>query len=603
MCIDYLIIDGMMLQIRIIEVRFLALPLVTASRFLLLVLTFFWSMTVYSQSADDLQRIQEQQNQINQLEQQRQNELLKEQDPRLKLPQSFDVEELPAIEGGSEQCFDVQTIELQGAHSMSEEDREALLQPFYNTCIGINEIKQLMRVITNYYIGRGYVTTRVYIPQQDLGNGVLKLLVVEGITSSIEMNEPDSRVNLATAFPGLEGKLLNLRDIEQGLDQINRLQSNNATMQLLPGDTPGKSHILITNQQSKVWNGNFSVDNYGSKSTGEHRATLTLGIDNPLGLNDFWSMSLSKNTELDVEHKLSQSALLSFNIPYGYWNYTGSHSFSEYDSLIGTATQTYVSEGNTQTTNLGLQRVLSRSQQSKLTLTLGGTHKNSKNYIEGTKLVSGSPKLTVLNANLTSVFAGLNGLWTLDGGIHRGVKAIGAVELPGAGDDFVPTVEFWKFNGSASYSKSLDFAPADLTGSWASSFNLQYANDYLYGSEQVSIGGQYTVRGFDGTSISGDRGFYWRNDLTFNTASPFSGRLAEWVGLIRPYIALDAGYIDKRQENSGGSMVGALIGVRNYSRYVNLDLGYGFPIRYPDRLDTYGDVDSFVLHMKVSIPL
>uniref|UniRef100_UPI0023EE4F56 POTRA domain-containing protein n=1 Tax=Pseudomonas mosselii TaxID=78327 RepID=UPI0023EE4F56 len=85
---------------------------------------------------------------------------------------------------------------------------------------------------TDHYLGRGLVTSRAYLPQQDLSSGHLQVLVVEG---RLEGLRPDSSSGLsdrelAMAFPGAIDQRLNLREIEQMVDQLNRLPSNKAQM-------------------------------------------------------------------------------------------------------------------------------------------------------------------------------------------------------------------------------------------------------------------------------------------------------------------------------------------------------------------------------------
>ncbi len=97
----------------------------------------------------------------------------------------------------------------------------------------------MIKKLTKVYLDKGYVTARFYIPDQDIKNSkTLKFVVVEGKLSDIYYNgSPASPYNYVvwSAFPGLEGHILNMRDIEQGLDQINRLISGHAKSELLPG--------------------------------------------------------------------------------------------------------------------------------------------------------------------------------------------------------------------------------------------------------------------------------------------------------------------------------------------------------------------------------
>ena len=53
------------------------------------------------------------------------------------------------------------------------------------------------------------------------------------------------------------------------------------------------------------------------------------------------------------------------------------------------------------------------------------------------------------------------------------------------------------------------------------SFDSQYSWNTLYGTDQFSIGGEYTIRGFRNENISGDNGYYIRNDLSVSLQQLF----------------------------------------------------------------------------------
>lgn len=145
-------------------------------------------------------------------------------------------------------CFDITVIEFEGADHLSATVKQQLVAPFLNQCIDLDKINQLLKVISEWYLDRDYVTSRAYVTAQDLATGSLLITVIEGVIETIELDDPDSRINTNTAFPWMTGKLLNLRDIEQGLEQINRLQSSQATMDITPGKTPGASIIQVKTQ-------------------------------------------------------------------------------------------------------------------------------------------------------------------------------------------------------------------------------------------------------------------------------------------------------------------------------------------------------------------
>lgn len=548
-----------------------------------------------------LEQIQRQQDRILQEEQLRRQEQLRQQDPARRPPGNIGPDLAPtgpdALPSGP--CSQVNAIRLEGAERLTREEQEQLTAPYVGRCVGLQEIGELMRAITNRYIELGLVTTRVYIPQQDLGTGTLRLLVLEGKVGELRLQDPDSRVSLATAFPGVRGRVLNIRDIEQGLDQINRLRSNSASMELQPSAQPGVTDIVIANQQGMWLSGNITVDDYGSPATGDVRATASFAADNVLGLNDAWFVSLSRNTDAHPGSRLSESSLVSFNLPYGYWNFFASAANSRYNTIVSSLTQQFLSTGETDTYSVGVQRVLARGQTSKLTLNVGLTHKDSRNYIEGSLLTTSSPKLTDVQVGLTSVFFAGGGFWTVDGGVSRGVNWFGVEPLPGAGTGTVPTPEYLRLQAAASFSRP--FRIADVEGNWSTSVQGQTSRDYLYGSEQISIGGLYTVRGFDGTSIAGDRGLYWRNE--FSTLLPASDdpRAARIFGRLQPYIGLDVGHVFGREGQPGGTLAGAVLGVRALAGQVSFDFGYGVPLHVTDWLKHRGNVENHSLYGRVSV--
>lgn len=547
-----------------------------------------------------IDQIRQQQEQLQRDEQQRREQLLRQQDPARRLPGSVGIdgpEPLPDVpEGGP--CFTVQRLELEGASRLDAAAQAEVARPFIGQCVGIQEIRELMREITNRYVAMGLVTTRVYIPQQDMSKGLLKLLVLEGKVGEISLSDEQAGVYLATAFPGLEGRVLNLRDIEQGLDQINRLRSNGATMELQPSARPGFTNILIRNQPGNRVSGGLTLDNYGSPSTGDWRGTLNLSVDNPMGLNDSWFGSFSRNLDADADERLSESALIGANFAYGYWNWSFNLSKSRYVSMISSLTQRFRTDGNTETYNLGVQRVLSRGQTSKLTFNAGVTHKDSKNYIEGSLLTTSSPKLTDVQIGLTSVFTAGAGSWTLDASAARGIKAFGVVALPEAGTGTVPTPFGTRYNAAVSYFRPLALQGSDAT--WTSSLQMQTSPHFLYGSEQMSVGGLFTVRGFDGTSLSAERGLYWRNDVAF-TLPAQDGPIARQLGRLQTYVAVDVGRIFGRQGQTTGSLAGMVVGLRAVGGPIGFDVGLGLPIHASQAVEARGAIEGHAVYARASL--
>lgn len=67
--------------------------------------------------------------------------------------------------------------------------------------------------------------------------------------------EPDLWGTWRTAFPTRSGELLNLRDLEQGLEPMKRVSRQDVDMQVVPTATPG---VAMSSLQSNGANGGFA---------------------------------------------------------------------------------------------------------------------------------------------------------------------------------------------------------------------------------------------------------------------------------------------------------------------------------------------------------
>jgi len=541
----------------------------------------------------EVQRIQreQQEQQRQQIEQQRRK--LPAPEGNLDLPAA----DTPAGDGGA--CRNITDVAINSAPNLPAADRKRLVESYSGQCLRVHDIERLMAEITNAYITRGYVTTRVYLPQQDLSRGHLTVMVVEGVVEKISASGKGAgRVSLAGAMPGVEGQPLNLRDLEQGLDQINRLQSNHATLEIVPGDAAGSSRIFINNRSERAFHFGATVDDTGEQSTGKHQAGLTTALDSPLGLNDFLSLTYRQGLPVSLGDHYSRLGSLVYSIPYGYTTASLAYSRSDYGSTITTASGSVLPTlGDSAIGSFKLEQVLHRSRSSRVTLSGTLTTKSANNYLAGQYLEVSSRNLTVgdLALNLTTGFLG--GVVSLEGGYSLGLDAMGAMDdardLPAS----APRAQFRRYNYNASY--AVPFRPVGLDASFTSSFNGQRAQTALYGSEQILVGGLYSVRGFDRTSLSGDDGFVWRNELSVRFPLNFG---ASTRSVVRPYLGVDYGRTSMREPGTGtpeGALSGGTLGVAFNSGAVGFELFNSRPLHMPSFMTREGSQTYFRFSMSL----
>lgn len=552
-----------------------------------------------AQTAADLQRAQQEAQRIQQQEQQRlereREEALRSRPPAPGLdPRSIKPEiSAPALGAG---CRDIREIDLRGASRLDAETRARLLAPFLDRCLDVGDIERLLSDITRHYIDRGFVTTRAYIPQQDLSKGRLEILVIEGVVEKILIRDGEREsVSVGNAFPGVEGGVLNLRDIEQGLDQVNRLASNNATLQILPGARIGGSIIAIDNAPKPRPRLFLSHDNQGSEGTGRRQTGATLSLDNPFGFDDFVSFTHRQSTPGDTQRKYSQLDSFSYVLPYGYNTFSLGISRSRYVSTLAMPSGLDLrAEGDVENDTVRAERLVYRDRSSRVTLAAGLTSKRARNFLAEQLLMVSSFNLTVLDldANWTTGLAG--GIVGLDLGWAQGLDTLDALsDLPGIPDAF-PHAQFRKLKLGLSYHRPLRLGPWD--GAWSSVLVGQRARDVLYGSEQVLIGGLYTVRGFERSTLSGDNGYYWRNDLSVRVPLRV---LAQDLSL-RPFVAYDQGRVTQNTPGAPeGRLSGAALGFSLSAGRANWELFASRPLTLPAGMVREGTATYFRLNLSL----
>ncbi|MDG6400612.1 ShlB/FhaC/HecB family hemolysin secretion/activation protein [Pseudomonas quasicaspiana] len=444
----------------------------------------------------------------------RQDRLLEEQRRRLDdlkdLPgkQSVPVAASTAEEG---RCFTIQRIELKGADSLSAADRNRLLEPYLGRCLGVAQLNELLKVITNHYIDRGLVTTRAYLTQQDLSEGDLQVLVVEGNLEKLRIDDASglSERELAMTFPGQEGRLVNLREIEQMVDQLNRLPSNNAQMELMPGQQVGGSDVVVKNTSQKPWRATLSRNNDGQRSTGEQQWGAGLEWDSPLGFADQFGLRGGHDAISDHQ-QTSRNGLLSYSLPWGWWTFSYSYSVNEYRSVAKAERFSFKQTGDSQNHQFRAERVIHRDALSKTSLSTGLAHLRTNNYIEDSKLALSSNRLTEAQFGINHGRRVGSAFVNLDLGLQQGIGALDAQGNghPGPGE---PDARYRKYTGTLSYLQPFQLWGEKLT--FSSLATGQRSEDVLFSPQRTSLGGSSSVRGYKNQFLSGDSGGYWRNEL------------------------------------------------------------------------------------------
>ncbi|WP_407412026.1 ShlB/FhaC/HecB family hemolysin secretion/activation protein [Acinetobacter sp.] len=555
----------------------------------------------FDPAIDGLIRNQERQTQLEKIIQPQRNVLL-EQAHKTSLLSLEKIED--------QNCFPIQQVILEG--EMNTRFRPYLdktleeLGFHSDLCMGEAQINALMTQTQNMIIDQGYTTTRILAAPQNLNSGILVLTVIPGVLGEIKLDLNDEvsthaeRIQYAkNIFPLKKGDVLNLRALEQGLENLKRVPTVEADIEIVPGNVPNQSDVVVKWKQrilpARI---TLSLDDAGGGQTGKYQGNVTLSLDNPLFRSDLFYVSVGQSLAgqdsiTDQKGKTvdgkTHNYALHYSVPYKNWLISANASRYQYDQAVAGEADVYNYNGMSQNQDLSLTRLLYRDAQRKTTATLKGWHRTSKSFID-------DAELTIQRRDVAGWQLDLNhreyiqaAVFDVGIGYRRGTGVLGALKAPEEDlNEGTSRMKIW----TADANLQIPFTFENQAMSYSSSIHGQYNDTPLSPQDRISIGGRYTVRGFDGDlTLSADRGYYWRNDLAMAIFPSHQF-----------YMALDAGHVDGQAAEwlVGKTLVGGAMGLRGQfkvggtfhydmfmgkplkkpTNFQNFDLNYGFSASY-----------------------
>lgn len=474
-------------------------------------------------------------------------------------------------------CRQYDAITLKGVTLLLLRDQEALVAPYRDRCLSIAQIEALAGSISRFYIEKGYITSRAYLDPGTLDTPNLQLVVIEGILARFELDGDDRRrVPVATLFPGAVGRPLNLRDLEEGVEHLNQLASNNATLDILPGEALGTSVVRIDNRPSAPWHVYTSVDNYGAQNSGRLQGSAGVTLDNLLGLSDMFSATVRRSSPWNGLPYRAQSYSVMHSVPFGYHMFSLGWQGSQYrQSVTLPSGIALAANGESSGFFAKWENLLYRNQDMQLIVGARLRRDASWNYFADQPLAMQSPTLTMLDLDLGLRHRARQGWVTLGLGYSRGLRGLGATR--DTDNSELPRAQFDLLRASAT--ATLPVFAGQHTWLLTSALNGQWSGRRLYSPSQILIGGPYTVRGYETTAASGSTGLYLRNDLAY----VLQGTLWEAKASLQPYLGLDVGRIWRANSSAHAStsFLGFTLGVRAAWGPLSLDAAYSRPSPWP----------------------
>jgi hemolysin activation/secretion protein len=277
--------------------------------------------------------------------------------------------------------FQIRAISRQDEVLLDERIFRQIVAPFEGKPLGVNRINLLLDRLNRALVAAGYITSRAYVASRNLSDGELVIAIVPGRIESIRYNGRDvssgeAGFGVRLALPIRGGDILRLPDIEQAVDQLNRLRRNNVQIQIKPGARPGGSLVELINVQSDSARYQLTGDNQGAPGTGRFRLRTDVETGDMLGLMESLSVGLTSSMETNAVYG-------AFSLPLGYHTLSFMSSWSEYQNLIG---HTALVHGTSNSYALTLHRIVHRDQRTKTAMDLTVSRRQSERQVNNVRL-------------------------------------------------------------------------------------------------------------------------------------------------------------------------------------------------------------------------
>jgi hemolysin activation/secretion protein len=418
----------------------------------------------------------------------------------------------PVVQTPIELRFDITRYAVEGNSLLPESEVEAIVSRFTGRQRDFGDVQRALEALELAYRERGYSAVQVYLPEQDLEKGTVRLRVIEARISrlQIEGNKFFDEANVRASLPSLAaGRTPNANEVAKNLRIVNESPAKQTSVTLRAGEKEGDVEALVdvSDEDPKKWFA--TLDNTGNKQSGYYRAGLGFQNSNLFGRDH--AITLQYVTSPEKPKTLSIYSV-GYHMPFYSLGASMDLIYGYSDSDVG-ATQTptgplkFSGRGHVMGMRYNHQFDRIGSYDHRLTGAI-----DYRKYENACSLGVFGPE----GCGTAAATYNLAPVWlTYTGHINRersqfSYYATAATNISGGSKGDTAALGAARFGAKANYfvyRAGMNFMHA-LEGDWQFRARLdgQYTNEVLVPPEQFGIGGMNSVRGFLERQHADDRG-------------------------------------------------------------------------------------------------
>ncbi|MGF1590672.1 MAG: ShlB/FhaC/HecB family hemolysin secretion/activation protein [Pleurocapsa sp.] len=471
----------------------------------------------------------------------------------------------------------VEQFGFTGSTVFSQAELTSAIAEFTGQPISFAQLVQAANVITDLYVEQGYITSGAYVPEQNLESGIIKIQIVEGSLAEIEVNVVEGRLNESYIRDRLRQRTTTPLNINQLQEALQLLQLNplieSLDAELSTGIQPGTNLLTVSIITADTFTLQTELNNNRNSSLGTFERGIELEEANLLGIGDKLRLAYH-NT--DGSNQYTGSYAFPLNTRDGFLSFNFRLAQNK---IVQSDLEDLDIEVDSRNYDLTWrQPVLQKATpevSQELAFDLTASRRESDATIADTPFAlspganeEGEIRTSTLSFGQQWLQRNPRQVISARSQFNVGLDIFDAVIV-----EDEPNSQFFSWRGQLSYLRLLS-PPEDLATIGSTILlrsEIQLSADPLISTEQFSLGGATTVRGYRQDALLTDNGFLASAELRLPVARlPAIDATLQFT----PFIDFGTGWNTDNEGTEFNTLVGT---------------GFGLLLQTPERLSARVD--------------
>ncbi|NLP41586.1 MAG: ShlB/FhaC/HecB family hemolysin secretion/activation protein [Veillonellaceae bacterium] len=391
---------------------------------------------------------------------------------------------------------------------LSDAELKGIKEKYEGRELGLSDLYKAVAEINALYKAKSYITAKAVLPPQKIENGIVKIQLVEGRFGEflIQGNRHTEDSYFKNRLSLSSGDLVKLDQLQKDIFYFNNTNDVALRAELRPGKEFGTTDCILLVKEPAKWQTTMFADNAGRDESGLYRAGIVVtnnslfGNRETLTLNPTWT-------------KGTMGGSIAYSAPVDKLGTRLGFSYSKNQvNIVSGPYESMDIAGDSSDVGLSISHPFAVTANRKVEGYAELHWKDSSTDFFGNTLLDSEVKTATLGSSIRTIDN--KGVWYSQYSL-TGISA--------SKKDAYTDKHFWRFNLSAIRHQALADRRSII---WRLSGQMTN-NSELPSSEQMSLGGMSSVKGYHEGVLCGDQGYYIGVEYNFplHDANKFKGLL------------------------------------------------------------------------------